>query len=139
MKKERVDIAYVMESSYEKVSKGSVVTIDGVEYLIKRIVSVIVVEPPLAEKRSVRIEAKAVVRGSEPVILRSPAVVDVKVKSKCILKVGERFFGYDNHPCSPETLFDDANDAYVFKSVSDAIDTALDYKKEACYVLRPVK
>lgn len=44
-----------------------------------------------------------------------------RIGDKCILEIDGSYFGYDdNHPY-PETLYSDANEAYVFKNQSDAL------------------
>lgn len=43
------------------------------------------------------------------------------IGDKCILEVDGRYFGYDNDPAYPETFYKSVDDAYVFKSQSDAL------------------
>jgi hypothetical protein len=44
-----------------------------------------------------------------------------EIGDKCILEVDGKYFGYDNDPAYPETLYRTIEDAYIFNSQSDAL------------------
>lgn len=45
-----------------------------------------------------------------------------KIVSKCILMVDGEYYGYDNDPAYPETLYKSKEKAYVFESKASALD-----------------
>lgn len=59
-----------------------------------------------------------------------------------VLKVNEKYFGYDNHPQYPEAEFEDLQKAYVFKN-QESIESLLGWYKKgkvgAKFKIIPVK
>ena len=44
-----------------------------------------------------------------------------KIGDKFILEIDGGYFGYDNDPAYPETIYKDKNKAYVFTDQADAL------------------
>lgn len=60
MKGQREDIVYLLDRPYRNIGKDSIVQVNGQSYMIKRIVSICLLEEAVVDKPTVRIEAKAV-------------------------------------------------------------------------------
>lgn len=57
---QREDIVYLCDQSYRNIGKGSVIQLNGQSYMIKRIVSVCLLDESVVDKPTLRVEAKAI-------------------------------------------------------------------------------
>lgn len=55
---------------------------------------------------------------------------------QCILEVDEKYFGYDDSKPYPEAMFNNQENAFVFKDVKSALDTASWYSGSLLRILK---
>ena len=57
---------------------------------------------------------------------------------RCILEINGFYFGYDNHPAYPETIYKEKEKAHIFNAQRDALAITT-WHSGKDYVLHPVR
>lgn len=55
-----VEFQFLLKNSYRQIAKGSVVTVNGEKFIVKRIISIVLLDEAVNEPNSVHIVARGV-------------------------------------------------------------------------------